>query len=128
MIVERYNSEKHQKMLIKWYNQWNLPIETIALLPDLGLIIEDFCCAFIYHLNSKACYFEGLLSEKSLTKQDRKEKLDHLIEAMLQVAKEAGYQDVIFYSNNNSVISRALRTGWHKSKEQYYCLHKDLRG
>lgn len=113
MKIIPYESSKHEAMLIKWYNQWNISSDNINILSDCGLIIEDVCAVFLYKTNSSLCLIENLICNKDLTKQIHDQGLDLMCDAILQLAKQSGFKQVIsLVSCNPKLAERMIKLGY----------------
>lgn len=126
MEVVEYQPEKHNDMLLTWYNQWGLSPHSIELLPGTGLIIENVCALFLYRTNSLLCLVEGFISNREAEDTVRAQGLDLISSKMDEWIKELGFKQIMTFSNNPKVIERAKSMNFDVSKEQYNVLYRRI--
>src|ERR1700689_965798 len=98
--IVSYQADLHEQDFISWLQQWNLSTQILKYLPEVGFVIQGKCLGFVYHLNQNLCQFEALVVNPTLERRERDEALWELTNYMQSYAKEQGYKEVVFYSNN----------------------------
>lgn len=126
MEVKRYQPELHQEQLISWYNQWNIPLECIELLPTTGLIVENVCALFWYETNSKVCFIENMICNKEAEETSRILGLNMVCKAVEEQMKQHGCKRIISFSQNPKVLQRAMNFECQVSPNPFYVLYRSF--
>ena len=126
MEVVTYKPELHQEQLISWYNQWNIPLENLELIPETGLIIEGVCALFWYETNSRVVFLENLVSNRDVSDEIRQEALNAIFSKMKELMYKSGCKRVIGFSRNPMVLKRAVEFGCYVADQPFYILYRSL--
>lgn len=118
--------EIHTAQILEMLGQWGLPFQLMDTFPDTGLIIEGKCVAYVYLTNSSVCFMDGLICNRSLSKQDREECLDQIVKDLIQFANLKGYRFMKGDTRHNAVVERGERLGFVTSQYKYHSLIRSL--
>ncbi len=121
MRVERYTDEKHRQLLEGWYAERKFPAPNPKFLPPLGAVIFEMekpvCAGFIFGSDANTAIIGHLVSDPAASAISRHECLDFLINELIHVAKEIGFEMVCCSTNLASLMPRFERHGFVKTDE-----------
>lgn len=120
-MVRAYTSLDYPT-LCSWQSARNKEMFQSDLLSDIGFIVDDKACGFLYTTNSKVCYIETLLSNPN--NKDTK-AIDEVVEAIISKAKELGFNLILSTTKLNVVTSRAITHGFNY-ESNYTLLTKQI--
>ncbi len=125
--VRFFNKDKDYNTIAKWWIEHDQIPCPINLLPTLGFIVDDLVVGFIYQSDSKAVFFESIVSKKDSDKEQRREALNSIIDLSCKASKEMGYERLIFHTSYPGLKELAVEWGckpYLNTTERFY---KDLR-
>ena len=101
MKVRLFNKEKDYKTLCKWWDDWGSVKRGLEELPNTGIIISknniDMCIGFIYSTDSCITWFEHVIMNKKITKEQRNGVLEKLLDSMVEKAKSMGFKLIMCF-------------------------------
>lgn len=124
MKIVKYIKEEHRKQLEVWFRQWDIPAFCLDLLSTTGLIIPNQACMFMYETNSPIIMFENLVSNRDLSISQRDKAIKYLVETGKIYAKTKGYKQIMFTTNNVSILERAKKDNCLISKDKYFTIFR----
>jgi len=107
-----------------WAQMWGTTY-SCDYIPKIGFIVDGVAAYFLYETGTKLCFMENLISNKDADKIIVSKAVDEIIIALLNEAKELGYEVAYACTDNPSVITRALLTGANV-KSKYALIQKSL--
>lgn len=90
MVAHKFNYEEHAVMVGKWLTKHSFPLPPKDLLPDIGFLVDDAACGFLYTTNSKLGWVEWVFSNPEKPKEDRAAALDVVFKLLENVANQVG--------------------------------------
>jgi len=131
MNIITYNKEKHYNILESWYKDWNLPITPSSWIPDTSYMVyndlKPICSGFLYQLGQTPMYFvEGIISNRSASKDERKEALDKLIKHAYVVSKELKGEILMTTTPRFSLTQLFVENGFNYTPEAYFHLGRGI--
>lgn len=90
MMAYKFDYNEHAKLVEKWPEKHNFPLPPPEFLPDVGFIVDDTACGFLYISNSKIGWVEWVYSNPEKPKEQRADALDMLFKLLEITAKELG--------------------------------------
>jgi hypothetical protein len=108
------------------YKEWNLPYKKNWIQEDT-FIIEDnsavICLGSIFQFGKTPMFFiEGIISNKNVKKDLRKEGLILLIDKLYKEAKEKGAEVVMTSTPRDSLKNLFQENGFLETPEKYFHL------
>jgi len=125
MNIKRFDSEKDYKRLIDLWDNWQLPHTPKSWLPEDTFIIENedkiICSGSLYQLGKTPMFWaEGIISNKDIDKNIRKEGLDLLVNHLFIMAKAQGAEIVISSTPRDGLKDIFLSRGFNPAPEKYH--------
>ena len=108
-----FSPKEDYDTIVKWWESWGWPILPLELLSKFGIIAslgdEDICAVWLYQTDSKFCWVDWYVSNKEISRKERKDGLLFLIKEAIKLAKEMGFY-VIFssISDKNKFLQKEL--------------------
>lgn len=125
-MMERYDHEKHFKMIEKMWAEWGEDAIPPSLLPKVGYVVPGVCAGFLYQTDSGVALLEGLISAKSADKKMRNECLDAVINELCHDARMRGFRVIHACSSIWPVTERAARHGFTVRTEKFFSMFRRL--
>ena len=123
MVIDNYwhliRNDFYVKQLKTWFEQWNISVSIMDVVPTTGFIIDNVAAMFVYETNSKVCFFDCLICNKEIDKDIRSEALDMLVNYGEKYAKDKGYSYIFSNSHYDAVVKRAENHGFNVDKHDY---------
>lgn len=121
MYLREYQPKDHA-MLTRWWRAHGWPGVSKALLPKLGLILENngkpIVAGFIYMDNSVGVAFlEWVVGSPDATGKEIVGGIGHLIDFAGQRVKQMGYGVLITATNKEALIRLYEKNGFQKTDE-----------
>jgi hypothetical protein len=108
--------------LKEWWNFWRFPAPDICALPKYdnetttGIMVSkdgvDVCAGFLYETNSAICWVEFIVSNPYVSKEDRGECLDELIQKFTIEAQSLGFGVIFSSIKHPSLLKRYVKAGY----------------
>jgi hypothetical protein len=105
-----------------WWEFWKFPSPPIDALPKYdeelttGLMVSindvNVCAGFLYETNSTICWLEFIVANPNVSKEDRGNCLDRLIEEFTIEAKKYGFNTIFSSIKNESLLNRYIKAGY----------------
>ena len=121
MEVRQFNISDYNE-LVEWWSFWRFPAPTLNLLPVIdndkinGIISNingtNVACGFLYFTNSDICWIEFIVANPNVSKKDRSEGLNIMIEKLCEEAKLMGFKIVFSSIKQESLINRMKNLGF----------------
>lgn len=112
MAVVPFEAARHEAMLRSWFTDRGLPDTVMNLLPTRGLVAHDAAAAFLYETDSPLALIEGMVTNPSVTQQERGVALDDLFLALFDLAHDRGFKMVWGFTKHPQLVERAVRLGF----------------
>ena len=124
MIIKRFEDTDYSRLVTLWDN-WSLPHTPITWIPKDTFLVEIdqklVCSGSLYQLgNTPMFWAEGIISNKEIDKNIRKEGLDLLINHLFLIAKAQGADIVISSTPRDSLKDIFLSKGFSPAPEKYH--------
>lgn len=84
----------------------------LELLSDIGLIIDDIACGFLYTTNSKLGILEAFISNPYSDKNDRDLALNRITLDLIDIAKSKGIKVLKCDTKIDAIVNRAIKFGF----------------
>lgn len=124
--------DTHYPILGYWWSQLHLPLVPKKYLPPTGRVVIDgekyVCAAFVYFSDGNVASIGHVVANPDIRGQERSSALDSLIEEMIYLAKEAGY-DLISAAVSANLIrmnARYRKFGFTQTDENINMLGRIL--
>jgi len=108
-----------------WFHKRNIPI-TESYLPKHGFISPGIAAGFIYSTDANFCIFECFISNPNTEENTRDMELKKIVTAMIQQAKELGFEEAYGFATSQGMIRRGAEQGF-KFVETTSTIHRNLR-
>lgn len=102
-------------------SQWALDYDTIydeEQFPSVGFIVDGLAAYFLYQTDSKVCFLENLIANKSADKISREKAIELVINEILKEAEIRGYKVAYATTGLSAVIVRAMTHGAQATPKQ----------
>lgn len=87
MKAEKFVYEEHSKEVAGWLKKHAFPLPHKEMLSDVGFIVDDTACGFLYTSNSSIGWVEWIFSNPRKDKKHRAEALDILFKLLEETAR-----------------------------------------
>lgn len=81
-------------------------------LPEIGFIVSEVACGFLYKTDSNMCILETFVANPRAHKEVRDEAVHTVIRRLIALSKELGFKYVYGFSTSQSMIKRGLEHGF----------------
>lgn len=122
----RLFTEKDYPIVCSWWKDHQWPSIPLSFLPKTGIIVDDCAAGFLYCTDSKLCWLEFVVVDKSADKQRRRDALDLLISESIEIAKESGYMVMFSSVSHAGLIQRYKNHGFDVTDQNMTNLIKRL--
>ncbi len=85
----------HADMVRWWPAKHDFPLPGEDFLPDIGFIVDETACGFLYTTNSKLFFIEWVFANPQKDKELRTKALDQLFMLLQEKAHAMGAQAVL---------------------------------
>ena len=113
--TKEFNPEKHHGMLCEWWTEWKWPAVPVSLLPKNGIVVYEeetpVCAGFMYLTDSDWGIMEWIVGNPWVSKEERHNGLDCLIQDLILVAKSNAKKAIFSSVNHPSLIDAYSRNG-----------------
>lgn len=96
--------QQDYETLKEWYSAYAQVPPGPEYLSTTGLIIEGKCAVFLYITNSSVGYVERLIANPALDKEERKNAIHILCEALEPYGRDLGCKVLVTVINKNYVL------------------------
>ncbi len=122
LSIRILNENDYSDILLGWWNDWKWTAPQKDFLPSDGqggMIVYDgdipICAGFLYITNSKVCWVDWIISNKSYTeKENRYNAIMFLIDTLSQVGENNGCKYIYALIKNPSLIKKYEQLGFVK--------------
>lgn len=111
MKVRRYTPQD-KTQIDSWYSKRNLEIIPDSLLPEVGFIIDNVAAGFLYKTDGGIALIENYITSPDVNYVDRDLGLEEVTKALIENARESGFDRVMAITTLQSVYTRALSHGF----------------
>lgn len=127
MNIRRYEDSDYE-LMSSWYIKRDLEPIPKASIPNIGYVAENKAAAFLCVTDSSFCFIEFLIASPETTKEERKKYTHELNLRLFKDAKSLGFNKIINYMENKSVINNLKEIGFEQKGQDktIICLVKDL--
>lgn len=127
MNLRRFDLQKDYVPFSELYKEWNLPITSKNWLTEDTFIIENeekiVCSGSLYQLGKSSMYWiEGIVTNKNIEKNLRKEGLHILLEHLYKIAKQKGAEIVMSSTPREGLKEIFENCEFKLTPEKYYHL------
>lgn len=91
-MIKDFVYDQHAKTIREWGSKHSFDLPIAELLPQLGLVVNDAACGFLYQTDSKLGWLEWVYANPNKSKEERKEALDLLFQEMERRAIILGFK------------------------------------
>src|SRR5688572_25462795 len=106
-----YVREEHFEQIRDWLRFRKEDIVPKAL-PENGFIIPGKAAGFLYRTDSSVAWIENIVAAPGLSREERSEAVDAVIAAVIERAKELGFELLVGYTVLDVVVKRAQHFGF----------------
>ena len=126
MKVDVFNNGRDYETVKSWWLAYEMtPIEPKFL--GQGFIIQDQAAIFVYPTGTPNAFIENLITNKSLSKDDRDAAIDLLVKTVVDLLRLKGVEIVTAVTKMDVVVKRALeKHGFITNDGKYKILTKKL--
>lgn len=103
--------ELHFEHVKSWLEFWDESM-TVDALPKIGYVVPDKAVGFLYQTDSSVCMIENIVAKPGLSREERSEAVDAVLNACLAEAKQRGFKLVIGYTQLEVMVKRTERLGF----------------
>jgi hypothetical protein len=107
----RYVREEHFELVRGWLRSREQDIVPRAL-PENGFIVPGKAAGFLYRTDSSVAWIENIVAAPGLSREERNEAVDAVVAAIIERAKELGFELLVGYTLLDVVVKRAERFGF----------------
>lgn len=111
--------------LKEWYHKHNLDAPPEQYYPSWGLIVEGVAAGFLFATDTALCMLDGYITNPEATSVDRNKAIALITGELLEISKEQGFQRVMVFSKEDSIIKRAKNLKF-TDKGSYVMLDKEV--
>lgn len=123
--VERFQLDRHYKMLCDWLSAYGIKAPPIGSLPKVGVIVNGAACGFLYRTDSSIAFMDGICCKKSVSGDLRRRSIDLVIDELKRIAPKYGVEMIIGFSKIRSMCERAVADDWIK-ESSYSVFYKKV--
>lgn len=127
MQIKRIN-DQDLPILNSWCREWGMSPFPEGWLPPTGFWVPGVLAAFLYKTDSKLAYIECVISNPGVGKEERREALFAVNEAIEDEAKASGFQYLMGLSANKSITEAGNMKNYKLSEYKYATMVKKLEG
>lgn len=107
MKTRRYIKEDYEVVKSWWVKHGGHPV-TPDVLPEYGLIIEQYCAGWAYKTDSSVALIEWIIANPDTDKQERDTALTILLQKLIDYCKLWGFKNVMTYTASGALANRLL--------------------
>ena len=111
MTPVRYVREEHFEQIRSWLRFRSEDIVPKAL-PENGFIVPGKAAGFLYRTDSSVAWIENIVAAPGLSREERSEAVDAVFTAIIERARELGFELLVGYTVLDAVVQRAQRFGF----------------
>jgi hypothetical protein len=111
--IRRYNIEDYGQ-IASWLNGWKIKPPAADTLSDIGYIVDDTACGFLYLTNSSVGLLEGFVSNPKSDKNDRDSAINWITLNLIDHARSEGVKVLKCETKLEEVINRANNFGFNE--------------
>jgi hypothetical protein len=111
MEVRQYKPSDYISVA-SWWVMHDWPVIDADHLPKHGFIVDDKAVGFLYMTDSKIAWLEFIVANPNVSKEDRSEALDLVINKLIDLAKELEFKTVFSSVTHPRLIERYKRHGF----------------
>jgi hypothetical protein len=126
MTPIRYVREEHFEQIREWFRFRKEDIVPKAL-PENGFIIPGKAAGFLYRTDSSVAWIENLIAAPDLSREERNQAVDAIVAAVVERAKELGFDVLLGYTVLDVVVQRAKRFGFMHVTDGFHLVALTLR-
>lgn len=108
--MHRAFEEKDHKTLCSWWRKRGWPELPLAMLPNVGVIVEEKAAAFLIQTDTAVAWLEWIVSDPEA--ENTGEAVSEAIHILTKVAKELGFAVVMTSINNKRLEQRFENEGY----------------
>jgi hypothetical protein len=117
MAIEYFEPDRHYEMIAKWWEGHDWPAIPMLSLPKLGLIVNNCCAGFLYRTDSTVAWMEFVVSDPKGNRRQNKESLGILVDSMVALARENGFESVVTSMRSHGLIKELKKHGFKVTDE-----------
>jgi hypothetical protein len=122
----RYVREEHFEQIREWLRSREQDIVPKAL-PENGFIIPGKAAGFLYRTDSSVAWIENIVAAPGLSREERGEAVDAVFTAIIERARELGFELLVGYTVLDVVVKRAERFGFMRVDGGFHLMALTLR-
>lgn len=115
----RWINQNDYEQFLRWWKWFRFPAPSIEFLPENGLgglVVSkddmDICAGFLYLTNSKIAWIEYIVSNPDYRSKDRTDALKILIQELVLIGIERGYECFYTTVKNLNLINHFKDVGF----------------
>jgi hypothetical protein len=121
-----YVREEHFEQIRAWLRFRKEDIVPRAL-PENGFVIPGKAAGFLYRTDSSIALIENLVAAPGLSREERGEAVDAIVTAVIERAKELGFDMLVGYTVLDVVVKRAQRFGFRHVAQGFHVIALTLK-
>lgn len=118
MEAVKFDLNSHLPIINKWRLAYDLQPIMESSTPKLGYITykegKPLAAVFIRLVEGGYGQMDGLIRDKSLSKEEASVALDLCVNKAIESAKEAGISGLMAYTRDRTTMERSFKHGWVK--------------
>lgn len=110
-MIEGIVSPDQVDEIKEWYKKRGITLN-YDILPQFGLIVRGIAAGYIFFTTDGKAIIEGIITNPEANITDRSNVVTSILNALSEIAKQAGCKYVFGLSDTASVIKRAGQLGF----------------
>src|ERR1044072_570229 len=106
MKARRYDRESDFPQIKAWGEEWGADYNADQF-PTVGFIVDGVAAYFLYSTDSTVCWLENMIAKRGIDERTRESALNLIIDAIINEARELGFEVANATTNNVMVAKRA---------------------
>lgn len=103
----------------RWFDKREMKYPTRAIFPQVGFIVDNIACGFLYFTDSSVAFIDGYVSNPESDKYERGEALDMITNELIKMAIFHKCKMIIGDSKIDQIKHRALKHGFKDSGKHH---------
>ncbi len=118
--------QKDYDTVESWFSTRGIFPAQYHALPEIGFIVENIACGFLYKTDSSVALIENLIANPEESRENRDEALDIVVSSILDEAKKLGYRSITGITRLEPVLKRAFKHGFNNMPHLYAVVSRGL--
>lgn len=108
-----------------WFQAHNVPKIPVSAIPKVGFVVPYVAAAFLYQTDGNFALIENLVTNPLKEATIRHEAIDMVVDAITNKAKDLGFHQLVFLTNEKQVMRRGERHDFDYV-DKYHMMKKEL--